>query len=311
MQNYNYWSSDLNSEAIEHYGILGQKWGIRKYQYEDGSLTPEGRRRYLKGDGRLTRAGKKELERRNKILDYERGRRVLDAENAAKRGDTETVSRIKSISPTTSLDDTAFKKFEADYDHAVKMAKSTQGIFGVFGGINSEIMATSLANSRFTKAMGKYADPDDAIQDYIGWKGYGKESEWVSSHSPYNLVTTDKNGKTVRTPIQANTAEEAVDAYIKQLNQNTNKSTASKSSSSGAIKGISENDSRYGVMTKGLNGKDAQKYVSLWSKMKTMEPGWSVDDFFLNVDEREKPELYKTMIEFEKLHNKAYHNVHG
>lgn len=49
MENYNYWSSDLNSEDyLEHYGTLGMKWHVRKYQYEDGSLTPEGRERYLK-----------------------------------------------------------------------------------------------------------------------------------------------------------------------------------------------------------------------------------------------------------------------
>lgn len=29
-----------------HFGIIGQKWGDRKYQYEDGSLTPAGRIRY-------------------------------------------------------------------------------------------------------------------------------------------------------------------------------------------------------------------------------------------------------------------------
>lgn len=49
MTNYNYWAED-SSEAIEHHGILGQKWGQRRYQYEDGSLTPEGRKRYLKGE---------------------------------------------------------------------------------------------------------------------------------------------------------------------------------------------------------------------------------------------------------------------
>lgn len=34
-----------------HSGIKGQKWGVRRYQNEDGSLTPEGRKRYgLKPD---------------------------------------------------------------------------------------------------------------------------------------------------------------------------------------------------------------------------------------------------------------------
>ena len=31
---------------LMHHGIKGQKWGNRRFQYEDGSLTPEGRKRY-------------------------------------------------------------------------------------------------------------------------------------------------------------------------------------------------------------------------------------------------------------------------
>lgn len=34
------------SVYLAHHGIKGQKWGERKYQYKDGSLTPEGRKRY-------------------------------------------------------------------------------------------------------------------------------------------------------------------------------------------------------------------------------------------------------------------------
>ena len=35
-----------------HYGILGQKWGIRRFQNSDGSLTSEGKKRY--GSGKAT-----------------------------------------------------------------------------------------------------------------------------------------------------------------------------------------------------------------------------------------------------------------
>lgn len=35
-------------ECLEHYGILRQKWGVRRFQNYDGTLTPAGRDRYHK-----------------------------------------------------------------------------------------------------------------------------------------------------------------------------------------------------------------------------------------------------------------------
>jgi len=42
----------MNKTYLVHHGILGQKWGVRRYQNEDGSLTPKGVRRYQKLDQR-------------------------------------------------------------------------------------------------------------------------------------------------------------------------------------------------------------------------------------------------------------------
>ena len=42
----NYYVVTRSPDYLEHHGILGMKWGIRRYQNNDGSLTPEGRARY-------------------------------------------------------------------------------------------------------------------------------------------------------------------------------------------------------------------------------------------------------------------------
>ena len=31
---------------LYHHGVKGQRWGIRRYQKKDGSLTPAGKKRY-------------------------------------------------------------------------------------------------------------------------------------------------------------------------------------------------------------------------------------------------------------------------
>ena len=36
----------IYNNILYHHGILGMKWGVRRYQYEDGSLTPAGKKHY-------------------------------------------------------------------------------------------------------------------------------------------------------------------------------------------------------------------------------------------------------------------------
>lgn len=40
-----YYITDPSPNDITHFGILGQKWGVRRYQNEDGTYTEEGKAR--------------------------------------------------------------------------------------------------------------------------------------------------------------------------------------------------------------------------------------------------------------------------
>ena len=48
----NRFSKYIPESALQHHGILGQKWGVRRYQNADGSLTPAGKRRLERKDDR-------------------------------------------------------------------------------------------------------------------------------------------------------------------------------------------------------------------------------------------------------------------
>ena len=45
---------ELQEPHLAHHGILGQKWGVRRYQNPDGSLTPAGEKRYSEGSEKKT-----------------------------------------------------------------------------------------------------------------------------------------------------------------------------------------------------------------------------------------------------------------
>ena len=101
MWKYNY------TEELYHHGVPGQKWGVRRYQYKDGSLTPAGRRRANKLKDEYTRLTGKRLIRR-------------PAKAATSKGNDSDKRSVKDMSDAELREKTNRLNLENNYNDAVR-----------------------------------------------------------------------------------------------------------------------------------------------------------------------------------------------
>jgi len=78
-----------HSDYLAHHGIKNQKWGQRRFQNYDGSLTSEGRKRYGVGESNLSKRERKQAEKAKVKAAKERakanGKKKADAQKAAEQ----------------------------------------------------------------------------------------------------------------------------------------------------------------------------------------------------------------------------------
>ena len=129
----------MNNE-LNHHGIKGQKWGVRRYQNKDGSLTVKGRQRYS-----------------TEVM--VESKKLLDTAN-------EAIGKGKNIS--NEIGKVAQKEFDKKYNKEIKRSLSEMSdaeLRAIVNRLNMEERYTQVMQSRAPK-LGK--NKVDEILDYAG-----------------------------------------------------------------------------------------------------------------------------------------------
>ena len=105
------WRQELYSSELYHHGILGQKWGVRRYQNKDGTRTAAGKKRerieahedYTKAhtNKSVKEMSDEELRKRNNRLQMEKQYRDLTTTKNKGKLTVDTIN--KAVGTITAL----------------------------------------------------------------------------------------------------------------------------------------------------------------------------------------------------------------
>lgn len=128
----------MENSELTHWGIKGMKWGVRRYQNKDGSLTSAGQKRYSKSGYKPTSPAAFIADRKNKKVDksFERWKENDKLkEEAISLGKKATSARIAMEKDPSNRD---LKKQYRDANNAYKKALSKNTTYRK-GSVKSEV----------------------------------------------------------------------------------------------------------------------------------------------------------------------------
>lgn len=175
------------TDELAHFGILGQKWGIRNYQYEDGTLTPEGKVRYRSSNGngkkaaRIAQRDLNSLDKKRRVLQRKRDDQLYWRKNKEKAAEYDR--------QITKIDKTTNSILEQTYKNDLMVLGSTTMRNGYnFGGQMLTMGGRPILGQRYDV----FANDDQNRFDIIRGKRMVESIKWGTGYN----VWYPGNGKT-------------------------------------------------------------------------------------------------------------------
>lgn len=146
---------------LYHHGIKGQKWGIRRYQNEDGSFTEEGKQRYyIDSNGKMSFKGRQR---------FRNDQQALKGKHLAEKGQTITGNSAKAGYLNAALligGGLAIGAAKNRYEHNIGSAATVNALAALGGlaaaGAIANTVATGIQNNR----LRKYYNHEGSLREF-------------------------------------------------------------------------------------------------------------------------------------------------
>ena len=170
--------------VIAHHGIKGMKWGVRRFENPDGTLTEAGKKRYYKSDGTLTKKGTKEIPNSNYSDEQQKRDQSIYGTRGVKRINAE-LNRGNMISGARSLEAQRVEKKEKNKKVAKKALKIGAGVTATALTVLYAIPSTrSKMNNMAYKGINKASEAFDKIKNKKAYN-YDEDEEMSDDTTEY------------------------------------------------------------------------------------------------------------------------------